>query len=266
LKVNGIVVNFRTADLTIRAVESLLLDGVDEVIVVENGSGDESVEELSSWTEGRTRVTVVVSSENLGFGQGVNLGVRSATGELLLLLNSDAVIQRGGTSALTSVLAVEPAVVAVAPEVVDERGRAQVDAHGVFPSLRALALRTNRRPPATDRPDWVSGVAMLIRRDAFDAVGGFDSRFFMYFEDVDLCRRLRERGGDIRRSAAATVIHAHRQSRTSDAEFFRQYFAAQDVYVVVAGWSAWRRIVLRALRWPIVAARGRPRRALTRKR
>lgn len=253
--VSGVIVNYRTPELTARAARSLLDDGVDEVVVVENGSGDGSITTLDSLLGDDDRVTLVESHENLGFGRGVNLGAASSTGAHLFLLNSDAVVQPGCTIALLAALEADPALALAAPLVEAPDGRTQVDAHGVFPSLRSLALRTNRHPPDVEDPDWVSGAAVLIRRSDFDDIEGFDPRFFMYFEDIDLCRRLRKRSRRVGRVRTTVVQHDHQASRESDRRFLKQYYEAQDLYFRAAGWPAWQRQSARLLRWPTRVAR-----------
>jgi GT2 family glycosyltransferase len=214
--VTGIVVNYKTMKLTERAVSSLLGEPeMQEVIVVDNNSQDGSVEFLTE-TLPADRVRVLRSESNLGFGQGVNLGADAGSGSMLFLLNSDAELVAGGIARLSDALAKEPHTAIAAPLIVDSGGSAQLDAQGVFPSLRTMVVRTNRRPPDRLHPDWVSGAAMLIRRDAFREVGGFDPAFWMYFEDVDLCRRLRLRSWDVVRVPEARVLHAKGASSDSN--------------------------------------------------
>jgi len=218
-KISGIVVNYKTKELTLAAVDSLLREAlVSEVVVVDNASGDGSVEFLrSSWPSHKVRI--VVSGANTGFGSGVNLAAVETTGSLLLVLNSDAILEPGSLVPLVSALRSDDRVAIAAPMVVNGEGEAQVDAQGDFPSVRTMLLRTNRRPPDRLHPDWVSGVAMLVRREAFEAVGGFDPAFHMYLEDVDICRRLRGRGWDVIRVPQSRVVHRlGESSRSSERE------------------------------------------------
>lgn len=217
--VSGLIVNYRTKELTLAAVESLLDEPeLEEVIVVDNDSSDASVQYLRDELP-PDRVKVVENDRNVGFGRGVNIAARESKGSSLFILNSDAVLQRGGLGPLVRRLDAEQNLAVVAPWVLNSEGSVQVDSHGVEPSFRAMLLRTNRRPPDRLRPDWVSGVAMLVRREAFEQVGGFDPEFHMYLEDVDLCRRLRSQGWDIGREPASRVIHASGgSSRSEDRE------------------------------------------------
>ena len=207
----AIIVNFRTPELTAHAVSSVLDEpGVAEVVVVDNGSGDGSAARLE--TRFRSdRVRILQSHANLGYGGGINLGVEATTAPYLLFLNSDAVIGAGTAGRLEAQLAAEPAVGIVAPAVQLADGASQPGAYGSFPRLSDL-VRRPRLAPEQLEPDWVSGVAMMVRRTDFLQLGGFDEEFFMYMEDVDLCRRMRRLGRVVRRDPSAVVIHQLAQS------------------------------------------------------
>src|SRR5260221_4768826 len=103
-RVSGIVVNYRTPDLTIRAGESLVADGVQELVVVENGSGDDSLERLRAFADASTSTNLIEVPDNLGFGQGANLGAEAASGDFVFFLNSDASVEPGCTDGLIDVL------------------------------------------------------------------------------------------------------------------------------------------------------------------
>lgn len=231
----GVVVNYGTPALTARAVASLLAEPpVTEVVVVDNGSGDGD-ELRRVLPPGRVRL--IESPRNGGFGQGVNLGARHTDCPLLLLLNSDAVLHAGTAAVLAEAMASSSRTAAVAPRIFDGDGRPQVDAFGRFPTVVTMVTRTNRRPTATLEPDWVSGVAVLVRKEALEQVGGFDPRFAMYLEDVDLCRRLRRAGWTIRRVPAGTVTHAGGASSTTSAARDAAYHRSLLLYLHDSGHS-----------------------------
>jgi len=233
-------VNYRTKELTAAAARSLLAEPeLAELVVVDNASDDGSADYLRRALDD-ARVQVVESSENLGFGQGVNLGAARTTAPLLMLLNSDAELVAGSLGRLADELRAAPRLGVAAPLILGHDGRAQVDAFGVFPSYAAFALRTNRRPPDRLEPDWVSGVAMAVRRTAFDEVGGFDPAFWMYLEDVDLCRRLSDAGWGIRRCTSAVVLHLGQASAWSSAQRERQYHDSLLVYLERGSYPHWQ--------------------------
>ena len=232
-----VIVNYRTAELTVAAARSALSEPeVAEVVVVDNASDDGSLGHLQEQLEGSSPpVAVVGSDRNLGFGRGCELGVSRSTAPLLLFLNSDATLSPGSLGVLRSTLLSDPELGVVAPFVYGPDGQTRQVSHGVFPSLRSIVARTNLRPPATLEPDWVSGVAMLARRADHAAAGGFDPGFVMYMEDIDLCRRLRAAGKGIRLVPDAAVRHVGGASRRSSVEQRRQHHRSQRLYFEKAG-------------------------------
>lgn len=181
-----------------------------EVIVVDNNSQDGSVEMV------KTRfpeVKLIASEVNLGFGMGNNVGVEHATQDYVLLLNSDAVLQQDTASALLDYMSTHPEVSCVTPRVVlPETFAIQPKTFGFLPSIKTVLMQStglNQLFPKSTlfsgvdgdyrwaremEVGWVSGVCMLIRRADYLAVKGFDPRFFMYCEDIDLCIKLSARG------------------------------------------------------------------------
>jgi N-acetylglucosaminyl-diphospho-decaprenol L-rhamnosyltransferase len=235
-KVDVIIVNYRTAELTMQAVRSVLGEpDLGKVVVVENGSPDDSANKLQS-IESDPRMRLVVSKRNLGFGGGNNVAVRHANSRYIFFLNSDAYVKPGCLRILMKRLAEDKAVGLIAPAIyVEEGGALQLDAQGEFPTPTSLLLRKTHRVSDSLAPDWVSGAAFMARREEFKALGGFDERLFMYFEDVDLCRRYRDQGKGILREPSASVIHLGGKSRQSTAMQKKSYYKSQDVYLKLAG-------------------------------
>lgn len=209
-----IVVNYRTMVLTRDAVVSVLAEPeVTEVVVVDNASGDGSADYLRDQLAD-ARVRVVEAGDNWGFAPAVNRAAALCGAPLLLILNSDATLVPGSLRRLADALLADAAVGVVAPAVYERDGRRlQPGAFGRLPTRLDLVGNRWARPGragderGVTEPGWVSGVAMLMRRSEFVALGGFDEAFGMYFEDLDLCRRLRATGKSVRREPAAGVVH-----------------------------------------------------------
>jgi len=216
-------VSFNSRDCLPDCVRSLRSEGVDDVVVVDNASADGSVETVLA---GDPDVTIVATGANLGFGSGVNRGVEVATGDYLLVMNPDTVVEPGTVKALSGALDRDAGLVAVGPRIDNVDGTLYPSVRS-FPSLGVatghaflgLVWPTNpftRRyrmldwdhERAAPDVDWVSGAAMLVRRSAFEAVGGFDEGYFMYVEDVDLCWRFGQAGWRIGYEPAGRVVHA----------------------------------------------------------
>jgi N-acetylglucosaminyl-diphospho-decaprenol L-rhamnosyltransferase len=248
-----IIVNYNSGAFLGRCAVSLVahLKGLDwDGVVVDNASSDGSEGAAASaapW------MRLVVNTENVGFGCGVNQGASQTTGALLLLLNPDACLLPGAIPLLCDELAAHPECGAVGPAVIDDDGRIQGSARGdpdmltglfgrsTWLSRRFPNLAVTRRNVIPDgqsggdaagvEVDWVSGSCMLVRREAFDQVGGIDPGYFMYWEDADFCRRLRSAGWRVRYRPGARVAHTVGQSsRTAKRLAIRAFHASAYRY------------------------------------
>jgi N-acetylglucosaminyl-diphospho-decaprenol L-rhamnosyltransferase len=237
----AIIVNYRTADLTLQAVDAALSEPeVAEVIVVDNNSGPTDVLTLQGAVPERPEsLRLVLNDQNVGFGQAVNTALSLVSTEFTALINSDAMLHPGCLKALTSALVADPALAVVGPRVLTGAGSTQPDAAGRFPSLSISLRRTNRHGDRMLAPDWISGVMMVLPTDALRSVGGFDPAFFMYYEDVDLCRRLHERGFGVAFVPAAVVTHlgagsrrTARSQRAHARSAFKTYLRKADASVL----------------------------------
>ncbi len=256
-----VIVNYRTAELTTAAARSVLAeDDVGEVVVVDNASGDGSAATLREALGDDPRARVVGSPRNGGFGAGVNLGVAACAAPFLFILNSDATVRPGSVGRLVTALAADGSLGILAPEVVLADGvTPQPQAFGRLPRRWELVVpgwRTahgGRRADAL-RPEWVSGVAMVLRTADFLALGGFDEAFEMYFEDLDLCRRVMARGQAVGRLPAAQVVHGGGQSWRSARDQKRRYHESRLTYA--------RKVGARPVELRLIRATGRLRVAL----
>jgi GT2 family glycosyltransferase len=241
-RLSVLVVSYNVALLLRECIASLV--EADEVVVVDNASRDGSPEMVRSEFPG---VTLVASADNLGFSAGVNAAARAATGDLLLLLNPDAAVAPGVLEAMCAALMRRPGAAAIGFRQVDSRGVFQLS-FGPPPSLvlevirmivqRGLDAGNPRLARMVDRlvsrpvkVPWVSGSALLVRRAAFEAVGGFDETFFLYFEDIDFCLRLRKEVGSVYYAPTPSVLHHRGRSAAGDpTSAGRAYRRSQLIY------------------------------------
>ena len=254
--VSVIIVNYRTPALTVSAARSALEQPEAlEIIVVDNGSGDHSSSALHSQFDAEPRVTIVDSDRNVGFGRGNNIGVAAATHALVFLLNSDATFSSGCLASLVDAWGKLPRPGVLAPAVYrGDSEELQDDAIGPFPTSRRILTQRTKRYGTSLSPDWVSGCAMLLSREAFLAVGGFDPDFFMYFEDVLLCWRMRELGLTVDRHLDAGVHHLGGMSYGTSLRKKRDYYAAQDLLLCKMGEPSLGRALVKTVRWPYYVA------------
>jgi GT2 family glycosyltransferase/glycosyltransferase involved in cell wall biosynthesis len=216
--VSAVVVNYRAERERIETcVRTLLLQKQppDEILIVDNGSLPGSLDRLC---DGDARVIVLPMNGNAGFARAVNTGVEAAQGEYILVSNFDVEYEPDALRYMTEALHRDPEVIGVAPKTL------LLDSNGVIDNV-GNALTPNYEPfnlgigqpdfGQYDRPERVFGLcfaAALIRKSAFDLLGGLDETFFMYMEDVEWCHRVNSFGGEFRSCPDARVHHVHSEA------------------------------------------------------
>ncbi|MEP6852833.1 MAG: glycosyltransferase family 2 protein [bacterium] len=258
-----VVVTYDSADVLPGFLDSLekATSSQLDVIVSDNGSTDRLVEAIGD----RSFVTVLSNGENLGYGRAVNAGVAKASGEFVLIANPDLCLAPGAVDELFNASERWRAAASLGPLILTVEGK-------VYPSARRLPSLRNgighallgwiwpsnpwtaeyRREVGAiaERPvEWLSGSCLLIRRAAFDAVGGFDPSYFMYFEDTDLGERFGRAGWDNVYVPSATAVHlgGHSTSRNRAAMITEHHRSAYKYLSRrYSGWRLWPlRVVLR---------------------
>ena len=238
-RVAAVVVSYESRGTLEACLDSLALDTSVpiETVVVDNASRDGSAEAVRARFPG---VSVVDNAENFGFARACNQGARATRAPLLLFLNPDATLEPGALATLAALFEARPRLGVAGPRTLGAKGEIQVST-GPDLSLvsewgqRRLVLGVARRDPrilaevdalhSRERSaDWVSGACLMARREAFDAVSGFDEAFFLYEEDADLCRRIRAAGYGVVFTPAAVVRHALGRSMSKTPERARQEY------------------------------------------
>jgi N-acetylglucosaminyl-diphospho-decaprenol L-rhamnosyltransferase len=206
----------------VSCLRSVVSESPAEIVVVDNASTDGSADRIAS---AFPSVRLVRNARNVGFGPAVNQGVRAAASPYVFIVNQDATVKAGSLAALEAALDAHPKAAAVGALVRNPDGTVQPTKrtfpsfgqavlHGIVGIFRPSNPGTRGYVHAYDdvtsdrTVDWVSGPAMALRREAFDAVGGFDEAFFFFVEDVDLCRRFRDAGWEVWFVPGAEVTHA----------------------------------------------------------
>lgn len=213
--VSVVILNYRGAADTIACLGAF--ENIDwpreqlEIIVVDNASGDDSVERIR---RAFPAVRIVESEVNTGFAGGCNLGAREASGEFLALINNDARPDSGWLRAAMHVLDRDGSITCVASKVLDWEGQTIDFVDGAL-SFYGHAFKLHVGEPDAAVHDsegdvlFASGAALVMRASVFADVGGFDDRYFMFFEDVDLGWRLWLLGHRVRYVPASKVFHRH---------------------------------------------------------
>lgn len=257
--VGAVIVTHAAPHLALQAARLIIDQGVSprNVAVVCNHASYESgpVRELES-----VGARVLINQKALGYGANLNRGVRQLSEEVrfVLLVNDDAFAQPGALEELRRGLVAEPCVGLVGPGVHSADGTPQPSAFRFPTPLSELSYVVLLPYPLLERlrnrvavvlekraarAEWVLGAAMLVRREAFEAVGGFDETFFLYSEETDLAYRLVERGWGVRWATRATFVHLGEAS-TNDAKYAQMQREARGAYIR-RHWTTRDRTVLR---------------------
>lgn len=223
--ISVVMVSYMTGPALMESILAVLADrDIHELIVVDNGNTEPSRARLSELTANRNRVRFIQGHGNIGFARACNYGARLATGHYLLFLNPDAVIAKGAARELGNAgdCLVEPWITGGLLR--DVEGKEQRGARrsaltpmsalvGFLPFLEKLpGLRSVHRdrdpmPNAPAQIETISGACLMTDRPSFDQMGGFDERYFLHVEDIEICRRARQMGGQVGFVPQATVMH-----------------------------------------------------------
>lgn len=249
--VSVVIVNWNSGPLLERCVGSLRKNAPDcEIVIVDNHSRDSSMDFVGGLEGG---ILLVRNRENLGFAAACNQGWRASRGDMILFLNPDAECLSGGVGALAQRLQSEAAAWAAGGCLFDPSGRQQAGFNvRAFPTIRAVAAEAllldeiwpgNPWTRAYRMTDWdhharrdvdqPAAACLMVRRSALETLLGFDEKFWpAWFEDVDLCKRIRNHGGRIVFEPEAQFSHYGASSlrRLSQEEFLRYYHTNQIRY------------------------------------
>ena len=226
----ALIVHYNSLEDTARCVASLVSLGVlapRQIWVVDNASPDGSGAALAGALPAGVRC--LHSAVNRGFGAGVNLGMDALIGDYVLVLNPDTYFLENRLAATLAHFERDAALGVLGLHLIYPDGRPQYAARRFYTGLdvllrrtplgrvRAFAPRVARHLMVAESgrdfflADWVMGTGFVVRRRAFDAVGGMDEGYFLYFEDVDLCARLWQAGWKVGGTGTVRLVHTHRR-------------------------------------------------------
>ncbi len=241
MKLSIIIVTWNTADTTLKCIQSIkknLLNFNYEIIVVDNASTDDTLAKLKK----ESGLIVLENKVNLGFGAGNNIGAKIAKGEYLLFLNSDMELVDNKLIEMYKYLIKNSRIGIIAPKYLNTDLSDQGSAWPPQTPLNAfkefwLGQKTySKYIPQSKEPVEVfsvSGGAMMIKKSLFNKIGGWDKRYFMYFEDLELCRQVRKLGYKIYYFPECSFIHRHGASGkklVSDKNQWRRLIPSSKIY------------------------------------
>ncbi len=278
--VDVVVVTYKPGDTITSFLHSAAgAEGVASVAVVDNASGDDVAERAAA----DAGVDFVQTGRNGGYGAAANVGAKQGSGEWILVSNADIVLEPGAVAALLEVAAADEAIGAVGPRVQEIDGTTYPSArplptlmlgagHALFGKVWPTNPWTRRYRLALDPEGgevdagWLSGSCFLVRRAAWERLGGFDERYFMFFEDVDLGRRLGEAGYRQVWAPGAVVTHLGGHSYRSDpAPMLKAHHDSASLYMARV-YPHWWQAPVRAAVTAGLAARERAEVSAARKR
>ncbi len=226
-RVSVVMVVYQTGEALIKSIEHVLAEPlVDEFVIIDNGSPPAEAERLRALGRAEARVVLQQGHGNVGFARGANMGAETARGEYIVFLNPDANLQDGCIEALVSAFENQPVPTVVGARVMNTDGTEQRGGRrgevtpvttllsfghltSVFKSLAKFEIHREAEtlPEAPVPMPTISGACFALRRADFELLGGFDEGYFLHVEDIDLCWRARQAGGQVLFQPAAEVIH-----------------------------------------------------------
>jgi hypothetical protein len=213
MDISVVIVTYNCQAFIKRCIDSLLVLGSHldlEIIAVDNASGDKTVELLRT---DFPNIKVIQNTKNIGFTKANNQGIKEAKGRYIFILNSDTELAGGSLGEMVRFLDRNPSCGILGPKLLDKDDKIQFSCRA-FPSYGTVFfnryslltrmfprskyadryLKTNWPHDTIQEVDWVSGAAMVIRKECLDEIGSFDERFFIYCEDTDICKRAKDKG------------------------------------------------------------------------
>jgi N-acetylglucosaminyl-diphospho-decaprenol L-rhamnosyltransferase len=266
-----VVVSYNTRDLLERCIQTILPERPAAIVVIDNASPDGSAAYIA---ERFPDVQVVANSTNVGYGAAINQAMDHTSAPLVLVLNADTELQPGCLAILAERSTESERAGIVAPTVVSRRGQWEPSAFPfpgtlgwlfenapLAPVVRQIPVLRRRSVSlqpieSPQQVPWVKGCAMLLRRECLESIGGFDEQFFMYYEEVDLCRRATDAGWEVYVDPRAVVMHVGAASTSqahvimtvrhfeSTMRYYHRYFSGMRLAFWVSSLRLTRRVLL----------------------
>jgi len=223
-RISAVIVTYHTGASLFESLQSVLSDpDILEIVLVDNGNLAATRKRLWDFANGQKRLRIIQGHGNIGFGAGCNYGARMAKGDYILFLNPDAVIDKGAAMAMADCGEglQQPWITGGFLQSVDgteQRGARRDELTPIsavvsftplhkLPGFRSMHLESTPRPKQPVPMKIVSGAFLMTDRESFETLGGFDERYFLHVEDIDICRRARLAGGDVYFVPGAKVMH-----------------------------------------------------------
>lgn len=241
MSVSLIILHYNTPELLTTLLGYIANDAQSldwQVLVVDNGSVENPLPTLAAKFP---CANLIRSEQNVGFAAGNNIGIRAATGEIIFLLNSDIVVSITQLQQLVNYLVENPSVAAVSPQLLTAANEPQAFAFGDSPrpiylirrALTAVFKNSSLHNWHVTKPveaEWITAACLGVRRAVIDQVGLFDENFFLYFEDIDWCVRMRQAGWQVVYNPEVQVMHLGGYSQPQRDIANQLYYKSMNYY------------------------------------
>ncbi|HCP08514.1 MAG TPA: hypothetical protein DIT25_01810 [Candidatus Moranbacteria bacterium] len=236
-----IIVNYRSGQHLKKCLASLFnnLKDIDFEIIVVNNDENENVEtHCNASLQEAGNIKIINHKKNVGFGAACNIGAKLAQGNILWFLNPDTEIASAGINEVLKEFKKNKAVGIIGSKMIDEKNKIQEWTAGKEATILGIILnnlgyKRDKKIWESKRTvecAWVTGGAMFIRRELFEKIKGFDPNFFMYFEDIDLCKRVRMIGKKVLHLPEVEIKHIGSGSAKNKDEQKKIYYKSQEYY------------------------------------
>lgn len=229
-----VIVNFNSEAVLVNCINSInkLIDYSNyEIIILNNDSTPLKLNEQFE------KITIIEHGINIGFGAGCNLAAKKASGDYFCFLNPDTELLSGSISSILDIFRENPLTGILAPIIVSPEGLIEKGSFGKDPTFFQIIKQKiipEKKSISKLRKghcvDWVSGASFFIKKGVFESIGGFDEKFFMYFEDIDICKRIRHLGLKIILYPGLQFMHINGSSFSNKTKQKNYYYKSQDVY------------------------------------
>ena len=255
--VSAVVLNYRSGKSAVECVRALAKQTFAdqmEIIVIDNHSKDDSIGILRNSLSRMPTVRIIETAQNGGFGFGYNHGITYARGTYLLINNPDKRPETEAVAMMVAAMEADPSIGILGPKMMHPDGSRRLSMRSdpgpmkvmarrsvlgkIFPGIIKKYLLLDADPEKRREVDWVVGGCFMIRRDFFLALGGFDERFFLFFEDSDLCRKARVAGKKVVYFPDVTVMD--RPRRLSGESFWDLFSKIGRAHMVSAVKYFWK--------------------------
>jgi GT2 family glycosyltransferase len=263
MSISIIIVNYnlsREVELCIDSILNVGLNSIREIIVIDNNSTEHDSGLLfSKYSSLKEKIYFHYLKENNGFGSGNNYGSFYAMGDLIFFLNPDTLIDNNIFPFVENIFQNNPSISVLGPKVINEN-HSQEKSAGKFPNLlleffnifslsiwiekRYFNFKSKNVGEGFIDVDWITGAALFVRKFEFERIGGFDTNYFMYSEEIDLCKRIKNNGGRVVYYPKVEIVHKGSIGSKKNYYFFTKTSYESKIYYTKKHFTGTKKLLI----------------------